>query len=244
MAQNLKNVLAVVFTLGLALGLALTLSACQPKPKIVDSTTPAEESQGIETKTNPEEILNTETGETMANQAINPAEGYQRTEEITNFVNIHMANGDNIVVELDPSTAPATVANFQKLVSEGFYDGIIFHRIIPGFMVQGGDPTGTGMGGSKETIKGEFAQNGVENNLLHKRGVISMARSMDMDSASSQFFLMHADAPHLDGAYAAFGQVVYGLDAVDRIAESKTGANDRPMDPPTMEAVFFVEKAD
>lgn len=234
----------MAFTLVLALSLVLTLSACQPKPKIVDSGETQAESPASEVTTELEASSNTEKGEIMSKQAIAPAEGYRRVEEITELVNIHMANGDNIVVELDPATAPITVANFQKLVSEGFYNGTIFHRIIPGFMVQGGDPTGSGMGGSQETIKGEFAQNGIENKLAHKRGVISMARSMDMDSASSQFFLMHADAPHLDGAYAAFGQVVYGMDAVDRIAESKTGANDRPLDPPTMEEVFFVEKDD
>lgn len=123
-------------------------------------------------------------------------------------------------LELYPEIAPITVANFEKLVSEGFYDGLTFHRIIRGFMIQGGDPEGTGMGGSKDKIKGEFASNGVQNNLKHTRGVISMARSMMRDSASSQFFIMHEDAPHLDGEYAAFGQVVEGIEVVDAIVQN------------------------
>ena len=123
-------------------------------------------------------------------------------------------------VELEPSIAPITVENFLKLVNEGFYDGLTFHRIIKGFMIQGGDPLGNGTGGSDQRIKGEFASNGVENNLKHTRGVISMARSMDPDSASSQFFIMHQDSPHLDGSYAAFGQVVSGIEVVDRICDT------------------------
>lgn len=128
-----------------------------------------------------------------------------------------------IVLELYPDVAPITVANFLKLVGEGFYDGLTFHRIISGFMIQGGDPLGNGMGGSKDKIKGEFLQNGFNNTLKHSRGVISMARSMMPNSASSQFFIMHEDAPHLDGAYAAFGKVVEGMDTVDRIAAAKVG---------------------
>lgn len=123
-------------------------------------------------------------------------------------------------LELYPEIAPITVANFQKLVSEGFYDGLTFHRIIRGFMIQGGDPEGTGMGGSKDKIKGEFASNGVKNDLRHTRGVISMARSMMRDSASSQFFIMHEDAPHLDGEYAAFGKVIEGIEVVDAIVQN------------------------
>ena len=123
-------------------------------------------------------------------------------------------------LELYPEIAPITVANFQKLVSEGFYDGLTFHRIIRGFMIQGGDPEGTGMGGSKVKIKGEFASNGVKNDLRHTRGVISMARSMMRDSASSQFFIMHEDAPHLDGEYAAFGKVIEGIEVVDAIVQN------------------------
>jgi len=123
-------------------------------------------------------------------------------------------------IELYPEVAPITVANFEKLVSEGFYDGLTFHRIIRGFMIQGGDPEGTGMGGSKDKIKGEFASNGVKNDLKHTRGVLSMARSMMRDSASSQFFIMHEDAPHLDGEYAAFGKVVEGIEVVDAIVQN------------------------
>lgn len=165
------------------------------------------------------------------------------TNKTTEYVKITMANGDEIVVELMPSVAPITVKNFQKLVGEGFYDGLIFHRVISGFMIQGGDPKGTGTGGSKETIKGEFRVNGVSNPLSHERGVISMARSQFYNSASSQFFICHADAKFLDGQYAAFGKVVEGMDAVDRIAEVQTEYNDRPVREQRMAKVSFVEKA-
>ena len=131
---------------------------------------------------------------------------------------ITMENGDVMEAELYPSIAPETVKNFVKLIEEKFYDGIIFHRVIPGFMIQGGDPKGNGTGGSKETIKGEFDANGFRNTLKHTRGVLSMARTYDPNSASSQFFIMHKDAPHLDGQYAAFGHVVEGMDTVDQIA--------------------------
>lgn len=157
------------------------------------------------------------------------------------MVVIEMENGKKIKLELYPETAPITVKNFEKLVSEGFYDGLIFHRVINGFMIQGGDPEGTGMGGSKEKIKGEFASNGVKNDLKHTRGVISMARSMMKDSASSQFFIMHQDAPHLDGDYAAFGKVVEGMDVVDEIAECKTGWGDRPVQDQRMAKVYLVD---
>lgn len=138
--------------------------------------------------------------------------------EETDYVQIEIENKAYIVVELYPDTAPITVANFKKLVREDFYNGTIFHRVIKGFMIQGGDPEGTGLGGSKEKIKGEFSSNGVKNDLKHTRGVISMARTQDPNSASSQFFIMHAAAPHLDGDYAAFGKVVAGLETVDAIA--------------------------
>lgn len=145
------------------------------------------------------------------------------------MVQIEMADGGIIKIELDHNAAPITAKNFEQLVSEGFYDGLIFHRVIAGFMIQGGDPTGTGMGGSKQNIKGEFAANGVKNPISHKRGVISMARSNRPDSASSQFFICHADATFLDGQYAAFGRVTEGMDVVDRIANVRTDGNDRPM---------------
>ena len=139
-----------------------------------------------------------------------------------------MENGKKIKLELYPDAAPITVANFERLVKEGFYDGLTFHRIIPGFMIQGGDPLGNGMGGSDTRIKGEFAANGVSNPLKHTRGVISMARAQDPNSASSQFFIMHMDAPYLDGQYAAFGKVVDGMDTVDEIATVPTDYSDRP----------------
>ena len=153
------------------------------------------------------------------------------------MVVIEMENGKKIKLELYPEVAPITCANFEKLVKEGFYNGLIFHRVISGFMIQGGDPEGTGMGGAKENIKGEFAQNGIKNDLKHTRGVISMARSMNPDSASSQFFIMHKDAPHLDGAYAAFGKIIEGQDVVNAIAEVATDYSDRPLEDKVMETV-------
>lgn len=145
------------------------------------------------------------------------------------MVVFELENGKKIKAELYPDIAPITAANFEKLVKEGFYDGLIFHRVIPGFMIQGGCPEGTGMGGPKERIKGEFLANGVPNNLKHTRGVLSMARTADPNSAGSQFFIMHADAPHLDGQYAAFGKVIEGMDAVDEIASTPTDYSDRPL---------------
>lgn len=144
-------------------------------------------------------------------------------------VEMEMADGSVVQLELYPDVAPITVQNFVDLVSRQFYDGLIFHRVIRGFMIQGGDPNGTGMGGPGYSIKGEFASNGVKNPLKHTRGVISMARSQHPDSAGSQFFIMHADAPHLDGLYAAFGRVTSGMDVVDRIADTATDYNDRPL---------------
>lgn len=155
------------------------------------------------------------------------------------MVVIEMENGKKIKLELYPETAPITVENFEKLVKDGFYDGLIFHRVIPGFMIQGGCPDGTGMGGPGHHIKGEFASNGVKNDLKHTRGVISMARSMMKDSAGSQFFIMHADAPHLDGNYAAFGKVVEGIETVDEIANTKTSSGDRPVEEQKMKRVYI-----
>ena len=145
------------------------------------------------------------------------------------MVIFEMEMGGKIEMELYPEFAPETVKNFEKLVSEGFYDGLTFHRVIPGFMIQGGDPLGNGMGGAEKKIKGEFAINGFKQNTLkHTRGVLSMARAFDPNSASSQFFIMHADAPHLDGSYAAFGKVVSGIEVVDEIAAIPTDYSDRP----------------
>ena len=153
------------------------------------------------------------------------------------IVTITMENGDVIKAELYPEVAPNTVNNFISLVKKGFYDGLIFHRVIAGFMIQGGDPEGSGMGGPGYSIKGEFNYNGVENNLKHSRGVLSMARAQHPDSAGSQFFIMHADAPHLDGQYAAFGKLVEGEDVLDSIASIDTDWSDRPRTPQVMKTV-------
>lgn len=160
------------------------------------------------------------------------------------MVRITMKDGGVIDLELDEKAAPVTVANFLKLVNEGFYDGLIFHRVIPGFMIQGGDPTGTGMGGPGWQIKGEFAQNGWDNPISHKRGVISMARAMDPDSAGSQFFIMHEDGEFLDGQYAAFGKVVNGMDEVDKIASVPTNKwdGDRPYEDQVIDTIRVIEE--
>ena len=153
------------------------------------------------------------------------------------IVTFTMKDGDVIKAELYPEIAPTSVNNFISLIQKNFYDGLIFHRVIKGFMIQGGDPEGTGMGGPGYSIRGEFAQNGFPNDLKHTEGVLSMARSMHPDSAGSQFFLMHKTSPHLDGAYAAFGKVTEGRDVVNRIAETATDYNDRPLEDQVMETV-------
>jgi peptidyl-prolyl cis-trans isomerase B (cyclophilin B) len=153
------------------------------------------------------------------------------------IITFEMENGDIMKAELYPEVAPNTVNNFISLVSSGFYDGVIFHRVIKGFMIQGGDPEGTGMGGPGYGIEGEFAQNGVKNDLKHSAGLLSMARSMMPNSAGSQFFIMHQDAPHLDGAYAAFGKITEGMDIVDKIAAVRTDRSDRPMDEQKIKSV-------
>ena len=156
------------------------------------------------------------------------------------MVRIEMENGGIIDIELYEDKAPITAANFKKLVSEGFYDGLIFHRVIAGFMIQGGDPTGTGCGGSSENIRGEFLANGFNNEISHVRGVISMARSQSPNSASSQFFIMHADGKFLDGQYAAFGKVVSGMEVVDEIAGVKTDMRDRPIIDMRMKKAYII----
>ncbi len=153
------------------------------------------------------------------------------------IVTIRMHDGGVIKAELYPEIAPNTVNNFISLVQKGFYNDLIFHRVIPGFMIQGGCPKGNGTGGPGYSIPGEFAANGYTNDLRHTRGVLSMARAMDPDSAGSQFFIMHEDAPHLDGQYAAFGQVLEGMDVVDKIANTKTGWGDKPLTPQVMQKV-------
>ncbi len=170
-------------------------------------------------------------------------EGYtfKVTDEVTDRVRIQMEDGSVILIVLSNKQAPITIANFKKLVSEGFYDGLIFHRVIENFMIQGGDPTGTGYSGSDETIKGEFSANGVENDLSHTRGVISMARNgSDMNSASSQFFIVHQDSTYLDGQYASFGKVFAGLDAVDNIAATEIDTNDKPLTDQKIKSIKFI----
>lgn len=153
------------------------------------------------------------------------------------IVTIEMENGDIMKAELYPEVAPNTVNNFISLIKKGYYDGVIFHRVIPGFMIQGGDPDGTGMGGPGYSIKGEFTQNGFKNDLKHTPGVLSMARTMIPDSAGSQFFIMHETSPHLDGAYAAFGKLIEGIEVVDKIARVNTDYSDRPMETQKMAKV-------
>ena len=153
------------------------------------------------------------------------------------IVTFEMENGDIMKAELYPEIAPNTVNNFISLVQNGFYDGLIFHRVIRGFMIQGGCPDGTGMGGPGSTIKGEFSQNGFANDLRHTEGVLSMARAMHPDSAGSQFFIMHKNSPHLDGAYAAFGKITEGMDIVNKIAETATDYSDRPLEEQKMKKV-------
>ncbi len=169
-------------------------------------------------------------------------EGYNfaETTEKTERVKIEMSNGSIMLVVLSNKDTPITIANFKKLVSEHFYDGLIFHRVIEDFMIQTGDPTGTGYHGSDETIKGEFSANGVKNDLKHTRGVISMARSNDMNSASSQFFIVHKDYPSLNGQYASFGRVFAGLDVVDNIATVETDSSDKPLNNQTIKTIRFI----
>ena len=163
--------------------------------------------------------------------------------ESTYYAEIEMEDGGKIVLELYADVAPITVANFKKLVEQKFYDGLTFHRVIEGFMIQGGDPKGDGTGGSAETIFGEFASNGFENNLSHTRGVISMARrSYPLDSASCQFFICHGDSTYLDGDYAAFGKVISGMDVVDRIAAVSTNNNDKPLTPVVIKTIRMIDK--
>ena len=166
---------------------------------------------------------------------------YVKSDKITNLVQID-TNVGSMIVKLDPDNAPKTVKNFQDLVSQGFYNGLIFHRVIADFMIQGGDPLGTGFGGSEKRVVGEFKANGVNNTISHKRGVISMARSQFFNSASSQFFICHKDATFLDGQYAAFGEVVEGIETVDSIAGVPTDRSDKPIKDQVMKNVYFVEE--
>nr|WP_071394700.1 peptidylprolyl isomerase [Bacillus tuaregi] len=159
------------------------------------------------------------------------------------IVTITMENDEKIVLELEPKVAPNTVANFISLVEQGYYDGLIFHRVIPDFMIQGGDPEGTGTGGPGYTIAGEFTSNGFENNLTHERGVISMARTGDPDSAGSQFFIMTKESPHLDGEYTAFGKVIEGMETVDKIVSAERNSADKPLEDQKMKSVTVDTKS-
>ncbi|WP_420808664.1 peptidylprolyl isomerase [Cohnella luojiensis] len=191
---------------------------------------------GGKEKTNNSTDATANNGGAASTQEASPMNGVDTSGD-NPIVTIEMDSGKIIKVELYPKIAPNSVNNFISLVKKGFYDGTIFHRIIPGFMIQGGDPDGTGMGGPGYSIAGEFTQNDFENNLKHTAGVLSMARAQNPDSAGSQFFLMVADAPHLDGAYAAFGKVTEGMDVVNEIVKLPKGANDRPNTPPVMKKV-------
>lgn len=224
---------------------AFTLTSCafvikqtEPTEKFVFETESEKPTEMDTAKESASEAEQTTAADTASSDEVAP--GYQRSDDVSEYVDIRMDSGKHMVVKLRPDVAPLTVENFQKLVSEGFYNGLFFHRIIPGFMIQGGDPDGTGTGGSDQAIKGEFAENGVDNSLTHKAGVLSMARSEDKDSASSQFFICHADSPHLDGLYAAFGELVLGAEVVDEIAALPRDAFDFPDEPPVMSEVFFV----
>lgn len=215
-----KKVLSILFILLIA----LTITACN------DSKQEEKSKTGNEEKIVKEEIL----------EGIVDNYKFTVTEEITDRVRIQMNNGDIMLLVLSNKDTPKTIANFKKLVNEKFYDGLTFHRVSPGFVIQGGDPEGTGLGGSEENIKGEFEANGVKNDMSHERGVISMARnSYDMNSASSQFFIMIEDNASLDGSYAAFGRVFAGLDVVDKIASVEV-KGETPVNPPIIKSIRFI----
>lgn len=216
--KKLRKILLIIL-------MALTLAAC------------AEKDNETKDNKNEEEKIVTEDIKTGV------VDGYKFTqvEEETDRVKIQMTNGDIMLVVLSNKDTPITIKNFKKLVSDKFYDGLIFHRVIEDFMIQGGDPTGTGFGDdTTPTIKGEFTINGVDNDLSHTRGVISMARANDPDSASSQFFIVHKDSTYLDGSYASFGKVFAGLDVVDKIASVDTDYNDRPTTEQKIHSIRFV----
>ena len=215
-----KKVLSILFILFIT----LTITACN------DSKQEEKSKTGNEEKIVKEEIL----------EGIVDNYKFTVTEEITDRVRIQMNNGDIMLLVLSNKDTPKTIANFKKLVNEKFYDGLTFHRVSPGFVIQGGDPEGTGLGGSEENIKGEFEANGVKNDMSHERGVISMARnSYDMKSASSQFFIMIEDNASLDGSYAAFGRVFAGLDVVDKIASVEV-KGETPVKPPIIKSIRFI----
>lgn len=214
-----------LYVLSLCLTLAFILAACGENTKTTNNSTASKQPTATE----------------------QPAAAPAKTLELLDssehpVVTMEMSNEGVVKVELYPEVAPQTVANFVSLAESGFYDGLIFHRVIPGFMIQGGDPQGTGAGGPGYSISGEFTSNDFDNLLTHKRGVISMARTQDPNSAGSQFFIMHKDSSHLDGDYAAFGEVIEGMETVDAIANQKVGANNKPIDPIYMVKVTVDKK--
>lgn len=222
-----------IFTVLFLLLAVLSISACKEKEKSKEK-----EIEEVSVKQDLK-IIKEENDEVVEGTL----EGYtfKVTNEVTDRVKIEMENGGIMLLVLSNSDTPITIKNFKKLVSEGFYDGIIFHRVIADFMIQGGDPTGTGYEGSDENIKGEFASNGVKNDLSHTRGVVSMARGgYDMDSASSQFFIVHKDSTYLDGDYASFGKVFAGMDIVDQIASVETDSNDKPLKEQKIKTIKFI----
>ncbi len=234
----MKKKLSTILILLLAI---LTLSACNNKEEQEKKESEENEVKLVQDLT----IIKEENGEIVEGTL----EGYtfKVTDEKTDRVKIEMEDGSIMLIVLSNKDTPITINNFKKLVSEGLYDGLIFHRVIKDFMIQGGDPTGTGYGDdSVASIKGEFTSNGVTNSMSHTRGVISMARSKNPDSASSQFFIVHEDSTHLDGDYAAFGKVFAGLDAVDKIANVQTDGDDRPLSEPKIKTIKFItiEKAE
>lgn len=233
MKKRILNILFILFAI-------LSITACGNKE---ENKTNESENKEMEFKQDLE-IIKEENGEIVEGTL----EGYtfKVTDKETDRVKIEMEDGSIILAVLSNSDTPITIKNFKKLVSKGFYDGIIFHRVIKDFMIQGGDPTGTGYEGSGENIKGEFKNNGVSNNLSHTRGVLSMARGgYDMDSASSQFFIVHKDSTYLDGDYASFGKVFAGMDTVDKIAAVETDSYDKPLTEQKIKTIKFitVEKA-
>ena len=257
----MKRIVCLLLAIILAVMSAFVLGSCnigeypQDSTEVEETTKPKKETQEAdedeeddedddETK-KPEQTTKTdtsdadETTEFETSKFEETAESFEIADSETNFVLIRVKDYGDIVVELYPDVAPITVANFKKLVSEGFYDGLIFHRVIEGFVIQGGGYDTAYNEKDAETIKGEFSANGVENPLEHTRGVISMARTSVMDSASSQFFIMHEDAPYLDGQYAAFGKVVSGIEVVDKIAEVKTNSNDKPIEKVVINSIKF-----
>lgn len=219
--MEVSNLKRIVLLMLMAFSFVFVLAACADDANTTDS-----DNKKVETN---------DAGQTTDNKKADSSYADKVTENP--IAMITMESGEKIVVELMPKVAPNTVANFISLANSGFYDGVIFHRVIPGFMIQGGDPTGTGSGGPDYSIDGEFAENGFDNKLAHERGVISMARSQAVNSAGSQFFIMVDSAPHLDGQYAAFGQVIEGIEVADKIVAVERDANDKPLEDQKIESI-------